>query len=559
MITATPQYGTSDFFLPTPAGSVYVLAHEVSPTRPAVVISPGAGATFSEPRYFFSILGRRLAEIDCNVYLYDHPGMGDSPPPGGECGLIDMVAAARSVVDHARRNSSRVAAVIGYGLGNVVAAALHGDAPSRATVAIGAVPPLPSDIVDSLLIHDDMVIPEVFPLAAAQSDVWRLIYGEPVVPSQPPAPVSLKLLSEVLKFGLTADTGTAGDLLGRVVVITDVPADHWPDAEVLLIEHQPTAERPSWQWDMHCRDEIANHVCSVVSQEIQADRGAAATRVDANAPRAPELSSNEVAVIHRIAHVSGSDGHVMRGILSSPSVTRAEPDRRRILIYETGNPGQRVDIHGLGPLLARSLAQAGWSTFRYDPTGMGVSNGPFDQMTWSTRVEDCLRVCDFLRDEGYEEFVLLGNSSGARVALDCARRVRGMLGSLLWGPILQEADDGNEAGRASLIRTASGLATEWCGLPLGLGYQRDRRQRDDLSLLRQQALPMCIIFANDEPDLVNRDVVLGTVRNSASATVLSAPGQHGFSWAGLQVALAASVGWLTTLTGDTKHVRTTRP
>jgi pimeloyl-ACP methyl ester carboxylesterase len=212
------------------------------------------------------------------------------------------------------------------------------------------------------------------------------------------------------------------------------------------------------------------------------------------------------------------------------------------VIYETGNPGQRVDIHRCGPVLAERLAAHGLASFRYDPRGMGTSLGNYQDMTWSRRVEDLSAVMDSLGADGYRSIVILGNSAGARVGLRAAADDPRIAGLVLWGPILCENAD--ESGEPNLIRVPGGVATEWCGLPLGLPYQRDVREYDYVGFLARSATPTCVIFAEDEPDQDNLRAVLGAVAARSGVSVHTAPGQHGFTWSGLHEAIDHSIRWI---------------
>jgi pimeloyl-ACP methyl ester carboxylesterase len=149
---------------------------------------------------------------------------------------------------------------------------------------------------------------------------------------------------------------------------------------------------------------------------------------------------------------------------------------------------------------------------------------------------------DSLEADGYRSIVILGNSAGARAGLRAATDDPRIVGLVLWGPILRESDD--ESGEPNLIRVPGGLATEWCGLPLGLCYQRDVREHDYVAVFARSTSPACVVFADDEPDQDNLQAVLGAVAARTSVSVHTAPGQHGFTWPGLHEAIGHSVRWI---------------
>jgi pimeloyl-ACP methyl ester carboxylesterase len=237
--------------------------------------------------------------------------------------------------------------------------------------------------------------------------------------------------------------------------------------------------------------------------------------------------------------ITVKDGLIF-GILRRPDAPAARPEL--CVIYETGNPGQRVDIHRCGPVIAERLAARGIASFRYDPRGMGTSEGRYSDMTWSRRVEDLAAVINSLDADGLRSIVILGNSAGARVGLRLAPADPRIVGMVLWGPILREA--AGEPDRPNLIRVPGGLATEWCGLPLGLRYQRDVREFDYVAAFAGDTTPTCVVFADDEPDQANLRAVLAAAASRAGVTGHTAPGQHGFTWLGLHEAIDHSVRWI---------------
>lgn len=138
--------------------------------------------------------------------------------------------------------------------------------------------------------------------------------------------------------------------------------------------------------------------------------------------------------------------------------------------------------------------------------------------------------------------MILGNSAGGRVGLRGAADDPRIAGLVLWGPILRESTD--EPAGPNLIRVPGGLATEWCGLPLGLRYERDVREYDYVAAFAGDATPTCVVFADDEPDQANLRAVLATAAARTGVTVHTAPGQHGFTWSGLHEAIDHSVRWI---------------
>ncbi len=373
------------------------------------------------------------------------------------------------------------------------------------------------------------------------------------MPSQPPGPVGARLLAELEKLDPYAAMSAAGR---DVLVISDLDSDlDWAAAGVRLA-HQATPAQPSWHWNLANRIVVIDAVAHWVKHRFVA-AGLATSQKTPN--RSGHLqcitgtnSKDSLQATTRNGTVSvrpvAIDSEVIFGILRQPEDRAAFHDL--CVIYETGNPGQRVDIHRCGPVLAARLAANGLASFRYDPRGMGTSQGNYHDMTWSRRVEDLAAVIDALDRDGLHSIVILGNSAGARVALRAASADPRIVGLVLWGPILSESAD--ESARPNLIRVPGGLATEWCGLPLGLRYQRDIRDHDYTAALATGTTPTCVIFADDEPDQANMRAVLAAAAARDHVTIRTAPGQHGFTWQGLHQAITYSVCWIkqTIVEGD---------
>jgi alpha-beta hydrolase superfamily lysophospholipase len=532
--------------------------HEQQEPAPVVVISGALGVSCTEPRYLMTLLAHRLADGGATVVQYDHPADGDSTGNPRTLEAADLLGAGWQVLDFAAGLSSGPLAVVGYGAGNVVAAWLLGHTAVCAGVLLAPCARAWSRDWVALCppASDGLIAPTVTPDGTGVGDIWRALYGEPVVPSQPPGPVGIRLLTEVARLNPYAVASSRRD---DSLVISDLETDL--DGVLgtgLRLAHRATPEQPSWHWNLANRTIVIDAVtdwigCRCRLGPIADDQPVgepARTRATTHADGARSqdaLQATTRAGTATARRVVVEDDAIF-GILRRPDgpAARSGP----CVIYETGNPGQRVDIHRCGPVLAERLAAHGLASFRYDPRGMGTSQGNYQDMTWSRRVEDLAAVIAALDMDGFHPIVILGNSAGARVGLRAAAEDPRIAGLVLWGPILRESVE--ESAEPSLIRVPGGLATEWCGLPLGLRYQRDVRDHDDLAAFTGGNTPTCVIFADDEPDQANLRAVLAAVRTRRGVTVMTAPGQHGFTWSGLHEAITHSVRWIqaTLLGGD---------
>lgn len=527
-------------FMPGPGGGLLVCLHRQPRPSPALLISSALGVTFTEPRYLMTLLARVAADAGYTVVQYDHPAEGDSAGLPGKATAADLLEAGEDMARFAHSLSDGRVVAVGYGAGNAVVTSLLESRGVDRAALIG--PSLRAwthaDWPGLCPAGDDgLVAPPVTADGTELGDVWRAVYGEPVVPSQPPGPIHPAVLRSLSSMN-PADTLRRRDR--DVLIISDLPGDLETAAgDGVLLRHSPTADQPSWHWNMSCRQQVLDSIIHWLDQDTTGGRS-----VTTGQPRqAVTLPQPSDGTYQEAVHVRVA-GEDVRGILrSAPGANGAG---RVCVIYETGNPGQRVDIHRCAPVAAAMLASHGISSFRYDPRGMGSSSGAYHEMTWSRRAEDLRAVIKMLAGRGFTSLVILGNSAGARTALSVAETDPRISGLVLWGPILSESDD--PPNHPTLVRVPGGLATEWCGLPLGLSYQRDVRGLDYLAKLRMDKTPTCIVFADDEPDKDNQRAVLEAVHHRHEVTVRTSPGQHGFSWTGLGDALGLTMDWINELT-----------
>lgn len=73
--------------------------------------------------------------------------------------------------------------------------------------------------------------------------------------------------------------------------------------------------------------------------------------------------------------------------------------------------------------LARSLAELGIATLRFDFTGLGASEGEFARTTFSSNVADLVAAADALRERHRAPSLLIGHSLGGAAILAAAARI----------------------------------------------------------------------------------------------------------------------------------------
>jgi pimeloyl-ACP methyl ester carboxylesterase len=134
--------------------------------------------------------------------------------------------------------------------------------------------------------------------------------------------------------------------------------------------------------------------------------------------RLQATASSETPVFFR----SGTE--TLFGILTEPTT---EAIGIAAIQVPGGAQGPSTGRNQTAARLSRRLAAEGYHAFRFDYHGVGESTGtverfrlnePFDQ--------DVAGGIDWLRTVGIERFVLIGGCFGARTALACATRMRGI-------------------------------------------------------------------------------------------------------------------------------------
>jgi pimeloyl-ACP methyl ester carboxylesterase len=107
-----------------------------------------------------------------------------------------------------------------------------------------------------------------------------------------------------------------------------------------------------------------------------------------------------------------SDGEVLFGTLCQVG------DGRRMVVLIHGWGGPRMGPQTLLVRMARALAAAGISSFRFDCRGRGDSTGEPSATTVDDMIADTVAAMDFLsREQGAPQFRLWGLCSGGNVAV----------------------------------------------------------------------------------------------------------------------------------------------
>ncbi len=120
------------------------------------------------------------------------------------------------------------------------------------------------------------------------------------------------------------------------------------------------------------------------------------------------------------------------GILAEPASTQSPPDLPGILFLNAGW------LHRVGPNriyvgMARSMADLGFATLRFDLSGIGDSRNRHDHLqSKQSATSDVRDAMAYLSSaQGVERFILIGHCSGADLALDVAVTDAAVVGAVL--------------------------------------------------------------------------------------------------------------------------------
>ncbi len=104
------------------------------------------------------------------------------------------------------------------------------------------------------------------------------------------------------------------------------------------------------------------------------------------------------------------DGHKISGILARP-----EKKTDRIALFCHGFLSNKNSATNRA--LTEILVPQGIATFRFDFFGQGESEGPFENITVTTALQQAQAALDLVKTKGYGKVALVGSSFGGLVAL----------------------------------------------------------------------------------------------------------------------------------------------
>src|SRR5256885_15166850 len=83
--------------------------------------------------------------------------------------------------------------------------------------------------------------------------------------------------------------------------------------------------------------------------------------------------------------------------------------------------------------ISKQLAEDGIGMLRFDALGLGDSEGDWGDGSFTVKVNDVIRACEFMADQGMPADILVGHSFGGSAVIAAARQSPGGRGGATGG------------------------------------------------------------------------------------------------------------------------------
>jgi alpha-beta hydrolase superfamily lysophospholipase len=245
------------------------------------------------------------------------------------------------------------------------------------------------------------------------------------------------------------------------------------------------------------------------------------------------------------------------------------PARRAAVVFLNTGANHHIGTSRMTVTMARNLAKLGFHSLRLDIGGIGDSDSPPGRSgDVQNSVIDVSSALDGLKDRGYDEFILVGLCSGAKLALEATLQDKRIVGQILlnlqgfWKKLDADVD---YMSRRAYFRMARRLST-WKRAARGevdlWGITRSvfRRSGEEAAhnikevwgkicgtdsvrsaglaqfrVLADRKVKTCFVYVEEDPGLDELEVVFGRSGNilgkvpNVSMIILN-EGDHVFSW-----------------------------
>ncbi len=102
----------------------------------------------------------------------------------------------------------------------------------------------------------------------------------------------------------------------------------------------------------------------------------------------------------------------IRGVLHEADINNSG---KHLIVFLNGWSGYRTGPHMMFSKLATVLSSNGYSCFRFDFRGRGLSDGNWENTTYRSMYADLQNVMEYFKNE-YRDISLLGICAGAKVS-----------------------------------------------------------------------------------------------------------------------------------------------
>jgi pimeloyl-ACP methyl ester carboxylesterase len=200
----------------------------------------------------------------------------------------------------------------------------------------------------------------------------------------------------------------------------------------------------------------------------------------------------------------------LAGVLAVPD----QPNGRTVLIPWGTSTAPSSGINGVRARLARTLAEEGFHSFRFDYPGVGESDGDYHPGEMSSpHIEEIEAACTWLAGQGLDRIVIVANCFGGWSALMAAPKLAGLEGVAVVNPPVRRdhkqvraADQGWQwwvkrikrfrlkKARSAQYRAQSRKLLAAKGSSLAGTGSRDKRFSNAVRHLLDRRIPMLIIY-----------------------------------------------------------------
>ena len=251
-----------------------------------------------------------------------------------------------------------------------------------------------------------------------------------------------------------------------------------------------------------------------------------------------------------------SEGQHIIGVVHRPP--EAGPTGVPVVVMCHGFTGHKVEAHRIFVKTARSLAQVGVASLRFDFRGSGDSAGEFDEVTVEGEVRDALAAIAYARRHVGRPVALLGLSLGGMVATLAAQRDGDVAALVLWAPVARP----DRLARRIQAGAGEGMRPrEWegrydlGGYLVSRAFVEDLARHDPLAAARTYRGPVLILHGSRDEVVPTDDgaAYLAAFAGADKTLRLVEEADHTFNRASWErEVIEATVAWLQARLGPTR-------